>query len=245
MNDKKNIYCLKRIRETCEHNYSPVFFDFFDEGFQEKILDIMKAYDVPYLFFGGNEQTDRKMLCIYPDYYQKDELDWPICSLVFKRDIPLNHRHVLGTLMSLGISRELIGDIDVGETWVQVIIAKPIKDYLMTHFTEINHCKIECIVKRTDQILTFERQFKRLSLVIASNRIDGLLGKIWGHSRQKSLDLIKQKKVKVNDHDITKKDYRFANNDVIALRGKGKARVISIDQRTKKGNIRIYVDVYQ
>lgn len=245
MTDKKDHYRLSKIKEACENNYFPIYFDFFDEGFQGKIQDIMKVYGVPYLFFGGNKQSDRKILCVYPDYCHTDELEWPICSLVFKRNIPINHRHVLGTLMSLGINRELIGDIDVGENWVQVIIHKRIKDYLMSHFNEINHCKIECMVKNSDEILSFERKYQELSLIVASNRIDGILGKIWGNSRQKSLELIKQKKVKINDVPIGKTDSRIKNNDVISLRGKGKARVINMDDRTKKGKIRILLNLYQ
>lgn len=50
MNDKKDFYRLSRIKEICENNYFPVYSDFNDEGFQEKIQDIMKRYDVPYLF---------------------------------------------------------------------------------------------------------------------------------------------------------------------------------------------------
>ena len=245
MNIKKEHYRLSRIKEICENNYFPVFFDFYDEGFQEKIQDIMKLYDVPYLFFGGNEQAERKMLCIYPDYCQMDELEWPICSLIFKKTIPLNHRHVLGTLMSLGITREIIGDIDVGEDWVQVIIQDRIKDHLISHFNEINHCKIQCIPKKVDEILSFERQYKRLSLIVSSDRIDGIIGKIWGHSRQNSLEFIKQRKVKINDREITKNHYRINNNDVIALKGKGKVRVINMDERTKKGKIKIQMDLYQ
>ena len=245
MNDKKDFYRLARIKEICENNYFPVYSDFNDEGFQEKIQDIMKRYDVPYLFFGGNAQSQRRILCIYPDYISKDDLIWPICSLIFKKTSPINHRHVLGTLMSLGITRELIGDIDVGQEWVQVIIHERIKDYLLIHFNEINHCKIQCLVKEIDEMLVFERQYKRITFIISSNRIDGLLGKIWKHSRQNSLDLIKQKKVKINDAEITKKDYQIKNNDIIALKGKGKARVVSLDKKKKKGNIRVLLDLYQ
>ncbi len=245
MNDKKDLYRLSKIKEMCENNYFPVYSNFYDQGFQAKIQDIMKLYDVPYLFFGGNNQCERRILSIYPDYIRKDDLVWPICSLIFKTTSVMNHRHVLGTLMSLGIRRELIGDINVGDDWVQVIIHKRIKDYLLTHFNEINHCKINCLVKEIDEILVFERQYKRINLIATSNRIDGILGKIWKHSRQNSLDFIKQKKVKINDNEITKRDYRIENDDLITLRGKGKARVINMDERTKKGNIRVLVDLYQ
>lgn len=81
-------------------------------------------------------------------------------------------------------------------------------------------------------------------MVVASNRLDGIINKIWGFSRQNSLVFIKQGKVRVNYTEISKNDFRLNPGDVLSLRGKGKAKIISMDERTKKGNIRLEVDRY-
>lgn len=55
-----------------------------------------------------------------------------------------------------------------------------------------------------------------------------------GFFEQNSLVLIKQGKVRVNYMEISKNDFRLKAGDIISLRGKGKAKVISMDERTKR-----------
>jgi RNA-binding protein YlmH len=245
MTDKKENYRLSRIEEACENNTYPTFFDFYDERLQMKIEDIIKHYNVQYLFFGGNEFTQRRMLCIFPDYVNTSELEWPICSLVFEVKGKLDHRNVLGTLMSLGISRDLIGDIDVSDNWGQIIVNERIADFIVKNLTQINHTQTDLKLKSRDAILTFERQFDEKHIIVASDRLDGIIGKIFGHSRQQSLEMIRQKKVRLNYREVTKKDCRVTEGDTISLRGKGKVRITSMDEKTKKGNIKMVVEIFK
>ncbi|PKM52877.1 MAG: hypothetical protein CVV00_15170, partial [Firmicutes bacterium HGW-Firmicutes-5] len=216
----------------------------YDEVFQKKIADTIKHSGVPYLFFGGHPDAERKMLCVYPDYVSAEDLEWPIIAIEFEKTIPIDHRNVLGELMHLGITRESIGDIDVSEDKVQIIVHQRLQDFLWINLNQIKGREIKTKIKDYQQIQSFEKNFKRLSVVVASNRLDGIINKIWGFSRQNSLVLIKQGKVRVNYTEINKNDFRLKSGDVISLRGKGKAKIISMDERTKKGNIRLEVDRY-
>lgn len=244
MTDKKDIFLLSRIADACDKNFEPRFFDFYDEMFQKKIADTIKHSGVPYLFFGGHPDAERKMLCIYPDYLSSEDLEWPIFAIQFEKTIAIDHRNVLGELMHLGITRESIGDIDVGENQVQIIAHQRLQDFLWINLTQVKGREIKTMFKDCQQIQSFEKNFKRLSVVVASNRLDGIINKIWGFSRQNSLVLIKQGKVRVNYMEVSKNDFRLKAGDIISLRGKGKAKVISMDERTKKGNIRLEVDRY-
>jgi RNA-binding protein YlmH len=184
------------------------------------------------------------MLCIYPEYVSSEDLEWPIFAIEFKKMIPIDHRNVLGELMHLGITRESIGDIDMGEDKVQIIAHQRLQDFLWINLNQVKGREIKTTIKEWHQIQSFEKNFKRLSVVVASNRLDGIINKIWGFSRQNSLVLIKQGKVRVNYMEITKNDFRLKSGDIISLRGKGKAKIIGMDERTKKGNIRLEVDRY-
>lgn len=244
MTEKKDAFLLSRIADACNKNFEPRFFDFYDEVFQRKIADTIKNYGVPYLFFGGHQDAERKMLCIYPDYTQEEDLEWPIFAIEFEKTIPMDHRNVLGELMHLGLTRESIGDIDVGEKQVQIIAHKRLQDYLWINFNHVKGKEIKAQIKEYDQIMRFEKNFKRVTFVVASNRLDGIINKIWGFSRQNSLIFIKQGKVRVNYAEINKNDFRIQSSDIISLRGKGKAKIVSMEDRTKKGNIRMEVDQY-
>lgn len=244
MTDKKDFYLLSRITDACHRNFEPQFFDFYDEVLQKKIVDTIKNSGVPYLFFGGYADAERKMLCIYPEYVLETELDWPIFAIEFDKTIPLDHRNVLGELMHLGITRESIGDINVGDKMVQVVVHQRLHDYLWINFNQVKGHAINVRLKEYAQINGFQKEFKRLSVIVASNRLDGVINKIWGFSRQNSLVFIKQGKVRVNYTEIEKNDFRLQPGDVISLRGKGKARIVSMNERTQKGNIRLEVDQY-
>jgi RNA-binding protein YlmH len=244
MTEKKDNFLLSRITAACDKNFEPRFFDFYDEVFQQKIADAIKHSGVPYLFFGGHPDAERKMLCIYPEYVSSEELEWPIFAIEFEKTIPIDHRNVLGELMHLGITRESIGDIDMGEDKVQIIAHQRLQDFLWINLNQVKGREIKTTIKEWHQIQSFEKNFKRLSVVVASNRLDGIINKIWGFSRQNSLVLIKQGKVRVNYTEITKNDFRLKSGDIISLRGKGKAKIIGMDERTKKGNIRLEVDRY-
>lgn len=244
MTEKKDVFLLSRIADACNKNFEPRFFDFYDEVFQRKIEDTIKNYGVPYLFFGGHQDAERKMLCIYPDYAREEDLVWPIFAIEFEKTIPLDHRNILGELMHLGITRENIGDIDVGDKQVQVIAHKRLQDYLWINFNQVKGREIKAQIKESSEIVSFEKNYKRVYFVVASNRLDGIINKIWGFSRQNSLVFIKQGKVRVNYTEINKNDFRIQSGDIISLRGKGKAKIVSMEERTKKGNIRMEVDQY-
>lgn len=244
MTEKKDTFLLSRITDACCKNFKPQFFDFYDEVFQQKIADTIKHSGVPYLFFGGHPDAERKMLCIYPDYLSSEDLEWPIFAIEFEKVMPIDHRNVLGELMHLGITRESIGDIDVGDEKVQIIMHQRLQEFMWINFNQIKGREIRTTIKTSQQIESFEKNYKRLSVVVASNRIDGIINKIWGFSRQNSLVLIKQGKLRVNYVEIYKNDFRLKSGDILSLRGKGKAKIISMDERTKKGNIRLEVDRY-
>ena len=245
MTDKKDLYLLSRITDACLRNFEPQFFDFYDEVLQKKIVDTIDNNGVPYLFFGGYPDAERKMLCIYPEYILETELDWPIFAIEFDKTFPFDHRNVLGELMHLGITRESIGDINVGDKTVQILAHQRLHDYLWINFNQIKGREINVRLKEYTQISAFQKVFRRLSVVVASNRLDGIINKIWGFSRQNSLVYIKQGKVRVNYTEIEKNDFRLQTGDIISLRGKGKVRIVSMNERTKKGNIRLEIDQYR
>ena len=227
--DKKDEFLLARVEEACQNNYAPQFFDFQDEAMQMKMEKILKHSGEPYLFWGGTENAGRRMLCIYPDYLEADTLEWPMLAVA---------------LMHLGITRECVGDINMNDEEVQVVFAERLRDFITLNFTKVKGRTIKPEILEPDLIKTFELRFKRLELVAASDRLDGVINKIWGFSRQDSITYIKQRRVRVNYEAVTKNDYRIKNGDVISFRGKGKAVITELGGVTKKGNLRLIVDKY-
>ena len=246
MSDKKDAFMLARIEEACQHNYEPRYFDFCDLALQRKLIPVLNKSGEPYCFYGGTAEAERKMLCIYPAWMDEDELTWPMAALRFQPDFPVDHRNVLGELMAQGITRECLGDIFVSEGEVQAIFVSRLLPFFKENISKFKgrSVKIQWI-EDVGEIKTYPIAYKSLSVVTASDRVDGLIGKIWGFSRQDALEMIKQKRLRINAEEITKNDFRFEAGDVLSLRGKGKAKIAAIsDSKTKKGNLRVTVWKY-
>ena len=84
-------------------------------------------------FSGGIEGAERQRVLLFPDYYSLEQTDFQIClfEIVYpKKFITLEHRQILGTLMSLGLRREKFGDILIQNDQIQFIAAEEIRTYL-------------------------------------------------------------------------------------------------------------------
>ena len=85
--------------------------------------ELIKLKENRYFFFGGYDESARKILIIYPEKIEKEEIIKNINNIVtaIKVELPneihgkLEHKNYLGTIMSFGLTRERIGDIIVYE----------------------------------------------------------------------------------------------------------------------------------
>lgn len=195
-------------------------------------------------FFGGFPDAERRMMCVYPEYWQENDWEWPMAALRFPREFPFDHRHVLGTLMSLGITRECLGDISLDENEVQVIFVSRIKPLLENEFVRIKGRPIKRKFYDVSEIRSFEKKYKAINLVVSSPRLDAVIAHIWGMSRQDAAAAVRQGRVFLNYREMNKIDSRVASGDILSVRGKGKALIDDFGGETKKGRLRLTVKKY-
>ena len=100
-------------KEQVENQYAQKRTDFLDPREQHILLSIIGTDgSVRVAFFP--EKGERKRALIYPDYYEPSEEDYGICLYEIHypaKFVTIEHRQILGTLMSLGLKREKFGDI--------------------------------------------------------------------------------------------------------------------------------------
>lgn len=100
---------LNDMLEISEKNCMPVYSDFLDErqaGFLNAELQKLHCHD--FLFFGGYDDAQRKILCVHTPYYVPEPEDFPLNIIQFsyrKADV-LTHRDFLGSVMACRIKRE-------------------------------------------------------------------------------------------------------------------------------------------
>ncbi|MBA9024946.1 MULTISPECIES: YlmH family RNA-binding protein [Bacillaceae] len=231
--------------EAVKQNYCPRLTDFLNPREQQILLALVGNDDAALLqFFGGSEAVERKRALIYPDYYVPEKADYQLILFEIsypKKFISLEHRHVLGTLMSLGLKREKFGDILIDGQNVQFIAAAEIEDYLTANLEKMGNVSVSIKKLSLTEIIIIKEHWEEQSHTVSSLRLDVLLAAVTNLSRQKAQTLLAAGKVKVNFKSTEHGSMECREGDTLSVRGFGRAKILSIDGKTKKEKWRISI----
>ncbi|WP_226528225.1 RNA-binding protein [Metabacillus niabensis] len=232
-------------KENVQNQYSPKLTDFLDPREQEIVSSVIGEHlDAKVSFSGGVEDTERKRVLVYPDYYQVSEEDFKLSLFEVQyasKFITLQHRQVLGSLMSLGLKRSKFGDIRFHNDTVQFICATEISEYLRTNFKEIGRAKISLKEIDSYQFIPNKEEVQEMVSTVSSLRLDVVGAAICNLSRQKIQPLITNGHVKVNWKIVDSASFECQEGDTLSIRGYGRSKLTSIEGRTKKDRVRIVV----
>ncbi|MGX9133587.1 YlmH family RNA-binding protein [Rummeliibacillus sp. JY-2-4R] len=233
-------------RDEVEDRYAPKLTDFLDPRQQLIVQSIIgKNSNVLVTAYGCFEESERKRLLIYPDYYQVSDEDFEIaiCELQFpSKFVQLKHPDVLGALVSLGLERAKFGDIRLDESFVQFAVAREVIDYVLMNLISIGKAKVQ--VKELPQnarLLPSESHFIEQVITSSSMRLDTILASVYPISRQKAAMLINSGKVKVNFVVREQVAFELHESDLLSIRGHGRLVIKSIEGKTKKEKFRIKI----
>lgn len=235
--------------EICEKSYTPKFSAFLDERqiiLAKSFMDEQGCED--YKLYGGYEQAARKILGIFPQYWEFEEDEWedfPVSALRFKfREADkLSHRDFLGAFMSRQIKRNMLGDIIVGNGTAAVIVHDTVKPVLMSEISKIGSVGVS-ISEEDFSGLNTEQSFIEKSGTVSSLRLDGVISMAAGISREKSASLIKGGYVAVMYETVQSVSYQLSQGDIFSVRGYGKFVLDSVNGKTKKDRIHITIKKY-
>lgn len=220
----------------------PSFLGFLNSKEFSVCKSTLDKYKVNYLYFGGYEEAERVFISILPDW--ADSVDFPFVTLkfVYKDIYNLSHRDFLGTLMSLGIERDKIGDIVVNRGESFAFVSKTIADFCMENIRKVGGVGVEVSV--FDGEVSKNVNFEIITKTIASNRADCVVAAICNCSRENAKEFILSGNLIVNHilcESVTK---QICTNDVLSVKSQGKFIVESIDEKTKKGRNKLILKKY-
>lgn len=222
---------------------------FLDPHQQELVEGMVRQVpEVRYMFVGGFEQTERKRLVIIPDYMMWDMVRYPLAYLEIQGNFhfqEVSHRDYLGSLMGLGIKREMLGDIILlREGGCQVIVAPEVKDIIRLNLTKVHQVSVEVREIGEDQLVLPEEKIKEITSTVASLRLDAVASAGFSMSRSQMVKIIKAEKVKVNFEVETDPARTIKSDDVISIRGRGRVEIKEIAGETRKGRIKLTLNRY-
>src|SRR5690554_2914521 len=107
---------------------------------------VKQIYDVNYKVDGGYQGAERKRITIFPEYLFPDHVESPVNLLKISGNFKfqaVSHRDFLGALMSLGIKREMIGDIVSLDEFAQVVVADEVKEFIEMNLNNVHEVPVE------------------------------------------------------------------------------------------------------
>lgn len=235
--------------ESCIKTYSVKKTDFLDP-YQTKLFQgILNSFDeIKYKTVGGPKGSERSIVQIYPYYLLDDDIEEAVSAIRIKVNSDfsrLTHRDVLGSLMSLGLVREKIGDIYIHSDIIYIIVDANIKAYVKMELARIKNIKVSPEIINLSDVKISSAQLKEKNLVFSSSRLDNIISQAYNLSREKSMNIVKQGKVKVSYRPTNKPSEKVEKNALISVKGKGRFIYYGDEKReTKKGNWNIRIAYY-
>ncbi len=241
--DNDELFCsrIEDLTSLCYTRQKPVFSQFLSEAKQALAQKVLQSiYFDNYIFFGGSENCERKMLGVF--YNEPEQLAFPISAIEFKYRVcdKLTHRDFLGTLMSLGIERDTVGDILVENGRTVVFVKSELKDYIESQIFKIGGAGVK-IVPPNLANLPQGRGTEEMSLTVSSLRFDNIVAAVSGLSRDKTAKLILSGETTLNFVVTQNVSCRVKDGDTFTIRGKGKFKLDKVLGETKKGRHKILV----
>lgn len=223
-------------RQYCRKHFIPVF--------EEESAGVLPP--VRTIFYGGYEEAERVILINLPDYadLKTEALLTVIRAARPQRSRPLTHRDYLGSLIGLGIKREMIGDILVREDGADIICLSEIADFILTNYYKAGRTNLSLTAHPIEDLMIPEAKRTRITDTVASLRLDSVVSSAFGLSRGKAAEAIGRGLVFVNHVEVAKADFQVKEGDQITLRGKGKACILEVGGRSRKDRQYITIERY-
>ena len=229
---------IEDLFAACDKNNIPKFTGFLDLRQQRIAECTSSAIDASaFQFFGGFEGAERKMFGVFPDYIIDKNAEFPICFVEITHRLPLNHRDFLGSLMSLGIKREVVGDIIVGENKSYVILQENMSGHVMDNISKIGNVGVSLRKCELSELKISQNKFEENSVIVTSMRLDCVVAALSNKSRAESAKFVVSERVNVNHEVITNCSKNLNSGDVVSIRSVGKFVIGECTGRTKKGRL--------
>lgn len=225
-------------KEMCIRGYKTTLTKFLNLREQELLKYVIGNNDSIYLYFSNISGSDESKRALISPFEIEADFNISILKLEYdKRFIKLEHRHILGTIMSLQIERNMIGDILINkDNDVYLIVSKEMEEFIKNNLESIDHTPINYLNVDTIQG-DFEADYKIKKIFAQSLRVDLIIAESFNLSRAKSQELIKDSALKINQGQELNPIKNIKESDLISLRGYGRVKVLSIGGLSKSGKI--------
>ena len=237
----------KRMMELSDRAYTQgtyTFTDFLSIDQISMLYELEQAIKpVTFSLYGGNAACERQIARFGSVEMLGYEMDYPIqcihvLPLLKKFSDEFTHRDFLGALMNLGVERDKIGDILVLDREAYFFCMDTIAIFIKEELKKVKHTHVQCEILDHSPV-DVNYTLEEAEVIVASERIDGVLAALLKLSRSQCVELFREKKVFVNSRLMENNAHILKVGDIFSVRGYGKFIYDGILATTKKDKFRL------
>lgn len=235
------------MAERADRHGQSEFSQFMDPGQRSLISEYSHLWPVEICSFGGFEDAERQVMAMSGRLaagVSGELLAWPLVAVEVTGNFQfakVTHRDYLGALLSLGLKRELFGDILVTANGCQVVLHEHALPYVLANWVSVGPVGIGVSQIDLASLQPPERESTERTATVATLRLDAVLAVAYGLSRSRATELIKAGKVKLNHRPETRPDRQLAEGAMLSLAGLGRAELLGVGGSSKSGRVFIRV----
>lgn len=224
------------------------FLDLNEIDIVKKVLDYLK---INYFIAKPNLYAEKQVVLFIPDYLEFNTNKVISDNISCIKIIPpikgkLLHKDYMGSIYSLGIKHEMIGDIMAYDSCAYVFVMNTIRKFILDNLIKVKNQNVilELVDLNSDEVLNLSYNFTEKEYIVCSKRIDAILSSVYNLSR-------KQVKEKINSGDLyinSKINFYITDNlkkgDIVSFKRCGKFMFDDVVRETKNKNIVIKIKKY-
>lgn len=197
---------------------------------------ILRKEHLEYLAEGGFPEAERVRILIGSKGKDLDAKDADISVLmVCPRDprAQLEHRQILGSIMGLGIRRDVLGDIQAGQSGFYLATTQEMIPFLLNQWTHAGRERIQVsICMEKPDVRQDPGEERRIT--VSSSRLDTVIANAFGVSRNMAQEWIIQGKVRKAGLVVLKAEAELLPNDIVSCRGYGRLKLLECSKTRKE-----------
>lgn len=225
----------------CENINYPIYTKYFmPPGISYKLQN-MKINNIKFKILGVTKDAEKNMIAIYPEDME-DFISFPVKYFKIKNKSKFHkllHKDYLGSIMGLGIKRELLGDLIVNDNICYGIISEENFENLVNNLNTVGRNPVEITEAFQDEIPNIS--YEDMIITLPSLRLDSVVSELIQISRNKATDLINSQEINVNYKIEKNKSKILEVNDIITIHKKGKFKIYENLGENKKGKLKILI----
>ena len=176
------------------------------------------------VFWGGYEGAGRKLIMFLPDWAEAEDFYDTVAAVkITSSDKKVyDHRDYLGSLMGLGLKREVIGDIAPCGEFAVVFCISEIAPFIKENLTQVAKSTVSCEILSSLDGIDIKQNYLEIRGTVASGRIDCIVSFLKNTGRTAAAEMLRGGLVKLNAKEIQDPSKQLKEGAVISIRGLGK-----------------------